>query len=350
MIRMHLSSVDIGMCIAKPVYNNDGKLLIDKGNILKKTYISKLENYGIEYIYIEWDKKTNYAEIISKETAREALRDIEKIMKDFNYFENEKFSKIKDIVNHIVTRLLSKKNILLYMTDIRGIDDYTFHHSLYVCVYSLVIGVAFEYSRKQLEDLGIGALLHDIGKVVIPSSILKKPWILTGSEYEEIKKHSIEGYNIVKEIEGISEESCIIVRDHHERFDGTGYPHGLKGKEIHEYARIVAICDVFDALTSNRIYRERITSHYALEYLIALGNHQFDYDIIKIFLKHITIYPIGTNVQLESGERGVVIERNDDLPTRPIVRVNNSFIHQINKPNKIIDLKKHLNNGIKKVL
>ncbi|KAB3536334.1 HD-GYP domain-containing protein [Alkaliphilus pronyensis] len=349
MIKMHLSSVDIGMYIAKPVYDDAGKLLIDKGNMLKKQYISKLVNYGIEYIYVEWDKKSNYAEIISKETTKEALRDIEKFMKSFNYFDTDKYDKIVKIVNDIITKLLSKKNIILYVTDIRGIDDYTFQHSLYVCVYALVIGVELNYSKQQLEDLGIGALLHDVGKVLTPSSILKKPSILNSCEYEEIKKHSTEGYNIIKYIDGVSEDSCIIVRDHHERYDGTGYPSGLKGKEIHEYARIVAICDVFDALTSNRPYREKISPHNAIEYIVALGNKQFDLEILKVLLKRINIYPIGTHVLLESGDKGVVIEANLELPTRPIIQVYSDY-KNANRRSRIIDLKKQLKNSIRKVL
>ncbi|MHB8065358.1 MAG: HD-GYP domain-containing protein, partial [Ruminiclostridium sp.] len=165
------------------------------------------------------------------------------------------------------------------------------------------------------------ALLHDIGKVMIPPQILQKNSALTDEEYEIIKQHSVIGYNILKKIPQISEVSAMVALCHHERYDGKGYLSGLVRDEIHIYSRIVAIADIFDALTSDRIYRKKISINQAIDYLTVIAAASLDSKVLCCFTKIIPPFPIGTGVILNNGEKGIVIKLNQNLPTRPVIRI-----------------------------
>ncbi len=352
MIKLKLSSVKPGMHLAKSIYTDEGKLLIDKGVVLKETYINKLASLGCSNIYVAWEStmEQQFTEIFLEDTRREAIALAEESLKEIHLYNRLSVEKLKALIGKLVEDLLLNKSTRVYLTDIRAIDEYTFGHSVNVCVFSLMMGIMLELRKEELVELGVGAILHDIGKVTIDNAVLNKPSELSTQEFEIIKQHPVNGYQLVKQLKGISEASCQVVRDHHERFDGKGYPNGLKGKKIHLYSRIVAICDVYDALTSNRVYKNKATPHYAIEYLISMGNHQFDYDLVKVFLQNINIYPVGTHVRLKSGEACIVVADNLGWPTRPVVEIKgNSFEDDLGLQKKI-DLTKQLNYSIASTL
>ncbi|WP_170834811.1 HD-GYP domain-containing protein [Natronincola peptidivorans] len=348
MIKINISVVIPGMILAKPIFDKQGKLLIDKGMELKQLYIDKLKKHQIKYIYISWDKNVmpEVNEVITKETRQQALNIIKETINNIHISKEIDIVALEAVITEIITDLMSEEGILINLSDMRTIDEYTFEHSVNVCILSLMMGIALKYSKDDLKAIGVGALLHDIGKIYISDAILNKPQLLTEAEYEEIKRHALLGYEMTETIKGLKEEIRWIIRDHHERYDGTGYPNRLWGNNIHIFPRIVAICDVYDALTSNRVYRNGIPIHQAIEYLIAMGNHQFDYNLVKVFLKNICIYPVGTLVKLQTGESGVVIHTDENWPTRPIIEI---IADDTGKPmgiSKKIDLTKNISNGI----
>lgn len=348
MLKIKTSAIMTGMKLSKSIFNRNGQLLIENGSTLKESYIKKLVYYDIDNVYINWDSDVSpeVADAIVLDTKNEAMRVLRDSFKEIQVSKNVDIDRLNELVGSIIEELLEKKGTLINLTNIRSIDDYTFTHSINVCILSLVMGLALNYEKEQLEYLGIGSLLHDIGKVGIEPSILNKPGSLTIDEFDIVKNHAIIGYDMVKYIDGISEESVTIIRDHHERYDGKGYPNGKKGNEIHEFARIVAVCDVYDALTSNRVYRLGMPPHIGIEYLLSMANHQFDEGLVKLFTKYISIYPKGTVVELESGDRGIVVDQNECLPTRPVIEVIYDITgNKLGVP-KIVDLAKNLNNGI----
>ena len=140
-------------------------------------------------------------------------------------------------------------------------------------------------------------------------------------EFEEVKKHAQYGFDILRTNENISMVSAYIAYGHHERLDGSGYPDKLAGEKIHEYTRIVSVCDVYDALTSDRIYRKKLKPNEVYEYITSLGSHHFDQKVVDIFVRHVSIYPVGSGVVLNTKEKGLVVKTNASMPTRPIVRV-----------------------------
>ncbi|WP_069648943.1 HD-GYP domain-containing protein [Caloranaerobacter ferrireducens] len=312
-----------GMKVAKTVYKSNGSVLLSEGIVLKDSYIQKLKELDIKQIYVYDDelKGIHTQDIIREDTRNKAKMIIKNIMDELNVSSNVHIDKILIIVDQIIEEILSHDELLIKLEEIRAVDEYTFGHSVNVSVLSIITGACLGYTKEELKELGLGAMLHDIGKVRVPDNILNKPGKLTEEEFHEIKKHTIYGYEILKTIKDISETSRLIALYHHERVDGQGYPLSIKGDEIHEFARIVSIADVYDALTSDRIYKKRIKNYQAVEYLLTMSGHQFDYDIAKIFVNNIALYPVGEGVLLNTGEKGFVIKVNKDFPTRPVIRI-----------------------------
>ncbi|WZL72104.1 HD-GYP domain-containing protein [Clostridiaceae bacterium 35-E11] len=322
MLKLNVEFLKSGMMLAKSIVSSDGQVLLQEGVRLKENYIAKLIELGISEIYIDIDEVTNVAiqDVIQEQTRITAQNIMRQTMNAVYMGEHLHAQRILQLVSNILDDLLSNKDIMVNLSDIKAVDDYTFSHSVNVCVLSLITGIAMNYNKTQLKDLGVGAILHDIGKVAIPQEILNKPGSLTNEEYYIIQKHTELGYEILKDYAEIHSTSAIVALTHHERYDGKGYPFGKKAKEIHEFSRIVNIADVYDALTSDRVYKKKILPHQAVEYLTAMGNHQFDYDMVKKFILHVACYPVGTVVFLSTGVKAVVVEVHRNYPNRPKVR------------------------------
>lgn len=323
MRRILVSKVKEGMVLAKTIYGNDGNILLNAGIVLKKSYISKFKELGIGEIYVDDEISRDIVlnDIISDETRFEARIIIKNAMDSIRYGNSLDVKPIRNSVGKMIDELLNVKDTIVNLQDIKSVDQYTFSHSVNVCVLSLITGISMGYDEEKLRELGIGAMLHDVGKTKIPVEILNKPGSLTKEEYDIVKKHTNIGYEILKKSSMLSTYAGYIALTHHERYDGEGYPLGLKGNEIHEFSRIVSIADVYDAITSDRVYKRRINVNEAVEYLIGMGNHQFDYNIVREFIEHITIYPPGTCILLNSGEKAIVVDVNKKYPNRPIIRI-----------------------------
>ncbi|AOT68597.1 HD-GYP domain-containing protein [Geosporobacter ferrireducens] len=341
---VNLKNVMAGMTLAKGIYSCEGKVLLAEGVTLTGSYIDRLKEMSIHEVYIEdaISKDIQIRDIINDQTRIAAKTTIYQVVRDLKLKKSFDMYLVNETINRIVDDLLSNKNIIINLTDLRSADEYTFSHSVNVAVISIVIGKTLGYNQLKLRDLGIGALLHDIGKTEIPLSILNKPGKLESDEIEIMRKHTVYGYEILKQYPNISILSRGISLMHHERIDGTGYPYGKKGDEIHEFAKIVAIADTYDAMTSNRIYKKKVAPEKAIEYLISTGNYNYDYNIVKLFLNHVTIYPVGTIVRLNTKQKGIVMDNNQYSPTRPIVRILKDQNIDDNCEFEEIDLQKNL--------
>ncbi|MCX7843513.1 MAG: HD domain-containing protein [Clostridia bacterium] len=345
MRRIHLDNILPGMKLGKTIFTSEGKVLLAAGIELRNNYIDKLRNNGIFEIFIEDDISyhVDIPDVICEKTRLQAKIIVKKLMESSSFCSTINIGKVKEIIDKIIDELLSSKSILVSLSEIKSVDDYTFEHSVNVCILSLITGIGLGFNLTRLMDLGVGALLHDIGKMRIPEEILKKPSQLTVEEFEEIKKHTIYGYEILKNNPNVSMISAFIAFAHHERFDGSGYPLQLKSENIHQCARIVAVADVYDALTSDRVYRKKLRPHQVVEYITSLGSHHFDNDIVQEFIKYISVYPVGTGVVLSTKERGLVVRVDKSFPTRPVVRiVYNEFFERLAVCREL-DLSKILN-------
>ncbi len=229
-----------------------------------------------------------------------------------------------DEVNQLVLEMDSSirgnKDALLVLMRLRSKDDYTYVHSVSVGALLVAFSRAMGFDDETTRVLGLGGVLHDVGKMSVPLDVLNKPGKLTDEEYGMMKEHVLHCQGILKASDRVPQEAIFVATQHHERFDGTGYPYGLKGEEISIGGQMAAICDVFDALTSDRCYRRGIEQIEVLRMLFNMGEKHFDAGLVQKFIKCIGVYPVGTLVQLESGLLGVVVESTDEL-LRPVVRV-----------------------------
>ncbi|HEY5583748.1 MAG TPA: HD-GYP domain-containing protein [Ruminiclostridium sp.] len=323
MRKISVSNCEPGMILGKAIFHNGTVILLEIGTELTLSYVDRLRDLGITEIYIEDDisKDVVIHDVVKDETRLEAIEFIKNTMNAYISGEMPYSIEAIAVVNKIVNDILSSDDIIVNIIDIKTFDNYTFLHSVNVCVLSIITGVKLNLCYDELKELGVGALLHDIGKVFIPPEILQKKAALTEFEYESIKQHSLLGYNILKSLSNISENSARVALNHHERCDGSGYPNGLHDDEIHIFSRIVAITDMFDALTSDRIYRKKINTDQAIEYLTAVAAPSLDSKVLYSFTNIISPFPVGTGVILNTGEKGLVIQQNENLPTRPVIRI-----------------------------
>lgn len=326
MRRVSVEHLKMGMKVARSVYKADGLPLIQAGIILTDAFIERLRQLEIPAVYIEDADVADIEidDVICEETRVEAIEQLRTTINDLRAGKGlsiEIIDETKAMIGNIINELLMNREILVNLNDIRVVDDYTFGHSVNVCILSLITGISLHYNQLQLRDLGIGAILHDIGKAKISEKILKKPAPLSPDEFNEIKKHTWYGFEMLRSCKDISLLSSHIALQHHESYDGNGYPRGIERGEIMEFARIVSVADVYDALTSDRVYRNAVMPHQAVEIIQKLKGNKLDPKITNIFLRHIPIYPLGSKVELNNGQTGFVVAVNQDFITRPVVRV-----------------------------
>ncbi len=317
-----LSMLQPEMKLAKAIYYKDCLILREGLDNLQK-FSSGLKNLGIDYVYVE-DAKSNGIEIpdaISEETRVNCKRILRQTLNDFENKTIIDLTHMSNTINSIIDEILKNPDIQVSLNDISAVDEYTFSHSVSTTVYSLLMANQLGYNRAMMEKLAAGTLLHDMGKILLDQKILNKQGELTPEEYEHIKQHTSLGYEALKKCVNLTELSRIIALQHHERMDGSGYPNAIPAGELHEFARIVAIADVYDALVSDRCYRRKWSSNNAVNYLIEHAETQFDLRLVSVLIKQIAIYPNGSMVRLSNNAIGIVKEQNKNFPLRPIVRV-----------------------------
>lgn len=317
--------VQEGSVLARPVINSAGRILLQSGVRVTDSYIKRLITMGYDVVFIQDDRleDVEFHMSITGQTREVAYKTIQHVS---NYIESGMqgslvVAKVRSSIQQMINDLLFSTDILGNLSNIQGYDDYTFHHSVNTTIIALVLGIASGYSEQKLIELGMGVLMHDIGKIEIPEEILNKKTPLTEEEFGEIKLHTTNGFNILRKNKDFSLLSAHVAFQHQEKWNGTGYPRGLKGSEIHEYGRLAAVADVYEALTSKRVYRKAIEPNEAYEYIVSQADTHFEPRLLEVFKKHISVYPSGTGVVLSNGQRGNVVKQNRAFPNRPIVRV-----------------------------
>jgi putative nucleotidyltransferase with HDIG domain len=243
------------------------------------------------------------------------------------------------LVNEIISSVDRNHCAITSLVRLKSKDDYTYMHSVAVCVLMIALARELGLSDEQTRQAGLGGLYHDIGKTAIPDEILNKPAALSDEEFKMICKHSEFGYAILSRSEEIEDICLDVCLHHHEKIDGTGYPHKMKGGEISFFARMAAVCDVYDAVTSNRPYRMGWEPGISLHRMSQWTGH-FDPEILNAFIKCIGIYPIGSLVKLKSGRLAVVIDQCPTSLLTPVVKVFFSTKSQTHIEPEILHLSK----------
>jgi HD-GYP domain-containing protein (c-di-GMP phosphodiesterase class II) len=235
--------------------------------------------------------------------------------------ELNSYQKIQSVIQELIEEVLDYPGVIFYLVQLGSKSDALFVHSVNVTVISLMIGKFQNLSHLQLKKLALGTLLHDVGKIRFPPEIFYKEGPLSEEERKIIRMHPVWSREIIQKHAEYDFLASVIALQHHERMNGSGYPYGLAGEEIHLLSRICACADVYDALTVDRPYRKRFSYSEALEYLMGNAGRLFDLQVVTTMVRHIAPYPVGETVKLSTGEIAVVIKLNEGLPIRPVVRV-----------------------------
>jgi HD-GYP domain-containing protein (c-di-GMP phosphodiesterase class II) len=288
---------------------DDGKILLRDHTVLKPYYIQRIKNlnYSFLYVFDSQELEQEYVSLrpIKDETHQKAVQLYQKTMerlKNPKSTEKIDLNKYKEVINEIIDDILSNPQVIYNMSDIQSYDHYTFTHSVNVTVLSILIGASMKFTRNDLEILGIGAMLHDIGKIFISPEILNKAAKLEPGEYEQVKAHTRKGYDLLKTKIQLTFLPAHIGLQHHEREDGTGYPRGITGKSIHRFSKIVAVADVYDAMTSRRVYQCPLASLTVLREIISRVSIKFDPLAIDHLTRVVAPYPKDSVLLLSNGE------------------------------------------------
>jgi putative nucleotidyltransferase with HDIG domain len=244
------------------------------------------------------------------------------------------------IVEEISTSVMRNPGALIGLARLKDKDDYTYMHSVAVCALMVALARQLGLDDEQVRQAGLAGLLHDVGKMMIPLSILNKPGKLTDAEFDKMRSHPSEGHKILLEGSGIGEVALDVCLHHHEKVDGSGYPERFTDAQISLYAKMGAVCDVYDAITSNRPYKNGWEPAESLRKMAEWSHGHFDTTIFHAFVKSVGIYPIGSLVRLESGHLGVVIEQTEKSLLTPILMVFFSVKSNCRIPPELLDLSK----------
>lgn len=331
-LRVNIFDCRCGDVIAKDVISDKGLILAAENLVLNDFIISKLKTIGIKsvWIYKEVGSSYSYYEKSRKEKIiagyKETVLAVKTALSNIAAGKRFEFSSIKNIAESIYQRMDSIDVIIQYLNEIKYYDDYTYSHCVNVGFYSMLIGKRLHMQESRLVDLIQAGLLHDIGKIKISNELLNKKGKLTDEEFQLIKKHSLLGYEILNSSTVIDTEVKDAVLTHHERLDGSGYPFGIKGDCVGEFARIIAVADVYDAMTSDRPYKRKVTPFDAFHMFLTSGLCEFDTSALNTFLLNFSTHLVGAKVKLDNGDIGEVVYIPPHEVINPIVRVGSSFI------------------------
>lgn len=334
-----------GSIYNQAVYIDSDNMLVEPNAPIKEEDIKKLMKWGITEVETAGEviKTPGLGAGDASDEGNEIVSEYEKLLslrkklievhsnacivvdKTYNSIRKDMtvdFSEIVKSVDEIINLIEKNGNVFLFLN---GLEDtghnYLVSHSVNVTFYSILIAQALNYDRQKQLEIGMGTILIDAGMTKVPVYITHKQSNLTENEYQMIKAHPLHGYKSLVAFPEINEKIANISLQHHEQFDGLGYPRGLKGKEIDEYARIASIADSYEAQISSRTYREKVGAYHAMKELLASGVKKFDPDILKVFLSRMSVYPIGSLVELNDNTTGLVIGSVKGKPLRPTIKL-----------------------------
>ncbi len=329
--KMLLEEVLPGMELGTEILLSGTGRRLEEGTALTSDLIGQLKKIGVVSIDVrqreEWDDFLKDASDESGEKKRfftmytHTVQHIKQTFDAIRAGEILPIDEMEKMVQEMILPMLDYRGIIHNLYELQTSDEYTFHHSVKVSLLCSVIGKWLGYSDDQVRQVSLAGLLHDVGKARIPIEMLTKPGKLSEAEMAVVRRHVSKGYELLSESGAVVEWPIVCgMLQHHERMDGSGYPHGAGAEDIHVYARIVAVADVYDAMTSDRVYRKKHTPFMVLKLLTEEMFDKLDPDVCTTFMNNIRDYFIGNKVRLSDGRFAEVVALHQPLATRPVVR------------------------------
>ncbi|QDD65070.1 HD-GYP domain-containing protein [Herbaspirillum seropedicae] len=247
-----------------------------------------------------------------------------------------------DLVREINASVSRNADAMISLVRLKTADNYTYMHSVAVCAMMISLADQLGLSAQERQQAGMAGLLHDIGKMTVPPSILNKPSKLTEEEFVSVQSHPLAGHRLLQELPGIGDAPLDVSLHHHEKMDGTGYPYKLSGRNISMTARMGAICDVYDAITSDRPYKSGWDPSRSIQHMAQSKGH-FDFDVLQAFVKAVGIYPIGSCVLMQTGHLAIVLAQRPNDLLNPMIRIFYSTHRNVAVTPTVIDLRKSAN-------
>ncbi|ERI95648.1 HDIG domain protein [Clostridiales bacterium oral taxon 876 str. F0540] len=338
--------------LGKNILTSDGKVLLRAGVKLNRRYMDKLKSLGVFFVYVEDDRLDDVMVEDNRlaELKQVTMKNMSRIMRNIHSCNKKEVKDSLDTVEDLVDYIIDMGDVNKSLYDIQTYDNYTFVHSLDTCIMASFLGISHGFREKDLKELAIGAILHDIGKTKISNKIITKSGPLTNDEFSEIKKHPIYGGEILRKNIRIPENAIKAVMQHHERIDGRGYPYNLVDNEISRFGKVVCVCDVYDAVSNDRVYRRKFSPNEAYELILSGSGTAFDNDVVRSFRETFAVYPLGCCVRLSNGVEGYVVRQNRNFPDRPVLRVLYESETKAPIPFYEIDLLEHTSIVIERIV
>ena len=324
MLRLPVSKLKDGMVLGQSLFNTAGGSYLVKGQPVTIDYIRKLRQIGIQSVTVtSMDpayKLPPPPDVIEEKTRINAISTVYNTFQSIEENGTLDTTALQRVTDSIVFDLFENRNNLVQLTDIRAHDAYTFAHSVNVAVLSAMMGMLCHMPRDEISLITLGGLLHDLGKVDVSSDILTKNRGLSDREFKIMKNHPLDGSRRILNVSDLPKKSILaaIAAQHHEHIDGSGYPNGITGNEMHHYAKITAIADVYDALTSERPYKKAYMPNIAYNIMHNINKGQFDQDLLDTFFNNVALYPEGAVLKTTFGF-AVVKESRFGRTTTPII-------------------------------
>ena len=315
-----------GSILAREVEDNNGRTLAEQNSTLSERMIERLRAAGHTGVYVQDDLKPA-SESEEEGTISRFLRDAAMacvMQRDVDGCGR--------IAEQIVEELMQKQKASLDLVEVRTNDDYVYAHSVNVAILCALVGMGFELRKNELYQLTWAGLIHDLGKLDIPSVIRNKESRLTREEFQIMKTHAVLSYEYIKDRTDISAQIKVAVRSHHENVDGSGYPDGSLGDEQSLFTKIIHVADVYDALISNSPYKKAYSSQEATEYLMGGCGLLFDKDVVSMLLQYVPMYPMGSEVVFVDGRKGTIVDNRGVHNLRPVVKLANGILVDLAEP------------------
>lgn len=323
-----ISSYEPDMIMAETLFNKNGGVIVRENTVLTPKIIERLQDIGFNKIRVYYNP---YNLPVSENLRRFEIRytqnlfALKEMIRGLFHGGTASINKVDRVAESIVEMDTDNSYVLKHAI-IDSLDEYLFTHCLNVGMLSMLIARWLKFDKEKAKLLVKAGLFHDIGKYKIAPYILNKQGPLLPKEYSKVKEHVAHGFAALKGITGINKDVCLGIVMHHEREDGSGYPRGLKGEDIHEFAKIIAVADVFDAMTSNRAYRPKIPPFDVFEHLEKENMNKFDTRVTLNFLENVSSYYIGDTFILNSGELCKIVFINPRQISRPLIKIGERYV------------------------